>query len=610
MVDRWTGRSSCSLWIAGTFWWPCASGHGERRLLCLWIRSILGSWRLLERTPVFPFWSAAPPGDDSMQTDQWRDADPLSSLAPSTAGCRTWDMLRSELPLWFPWTAGHPQPTGDPGGCFWCGMWCCDGWVEVDVGNLDPPLPRLCWGPDSTPADFATDGQSLPGEPPSVSQQHRPAAGTWVAPEDLRSWDTLARPRPPLSDYAQKDCVSWVMVLWMAGWLVDPKRSNTDVLACCVLTFGIFLVTWDVVASLVDFWNVKDPDILSACLMLHTRCCSTLGSGPTTCDPSNGAVRTTLRACGWNPKFFSRASLLSICRLDAAANPEDMAATCASWITANFSLSNLVLSSLGDSSEITDGTRESARDGYMADLLASSSVSMAILWDIWKLACGFQSPNPSVFGGLVKYNTSLCILTLYGSRGNTYFTVKCLNVELSVFSISESVVLSTSSSSLSPCAILAVDAIVSSKEGWSIQETLSVFSSSGRSNRDALTALLVFTGTILKAPSETLDVFSVSSARIAAWKSNGESGRWVWWSSMWRTVRAFETIPIYPGWGSRLSHRRPRPLRHPVPYMTCRQWWRWLPDNCPGSRNGCRSRRVILWLSLVLRYIHHSNEVN
>ena len=315
------------------------------------------------------------------------------------------------------------------------------------------------------------------------------------------------------------------MVLWMAGWLVDPKRSNTDVLACCVLTFGIFLVTWDVVASLVDFWNVKDPDILSACLMLHTRCCSTLGSGPTTCDPSNGAVRTTLRACGWNPKFFSRASLLSICRLDASANPEDMAATCASGITANFSLSNLVLSSLGDSSEITDGTRESARDGYMADLLASSSVSMAILWDIWKLACGFQSPNPSVFGGLVKYNTSLCILTLYGSRGNTYFTVKCLNVELSVFSISESVVLSTSSSSLSPCAILAVDAIVSSKEGWSIQETLSVFSSSGRSNRDALTALLVFTGTILKAPSETLDIFSVFSARIAAWKSNGESGR-------------------------------------------------------------------------------------
>ena len=53
--------------------------------------------------------------------------------------------------------------------------------------------------------------------------------------------------------------------------------------------------------------------------------------------------------------------------------------------------------------------------------------------------------------------------------------------------------------------------------------------------------------------------------------------RWVWWSWTWRTVKAFETIVICPGCGSRLSHWRPRPLRCPVPYMTCRQWWPWLP---------------------------------
>ena len=121
---------------------------------------------------------------------------------------------------------------------------------------------------------------------------------------------------------------------------------------------------------------------------------------------------------------------------------------------------------------------------------------MAILWDIWKLAGGFQSPNPSVFSGLVWYSASLCIFSLYGSRGNTCFTLKYLNVELTVFNVSESVVFSTCSSSLSPCAILAVDAIMS------IQDTLSVFSSSPRSNTDALAAPLVLAGMILKAPLE------------------------------------------------------------------------------------------------------------
>ena len=81
-----------------------------------------------------------------------------------------------------------------------------------------------------------------------------------------------------------------------------------------------------------------------ACRMLRTRCCSTFGSEPRTCDPSNRAVHTLLRTCGWNTKFCSKASLHSNCRLDAAANSEDMAATCASWITANFSLSNSRLS--------------------------------------------------------------------------------------------------------------------------------------------------------------------------------------------------------------------------------------------------------------------------
>ena len=127
---------------------------------------------------------------------------------PGTAGCRTREMFCSEPSLWLPWTAGHLRPAGDPGSCSWCGMRCCDGRVEVDVGSLDPPLPRLCWWLDWTPADFSTDGQSLPGEPRPVSRQRRPAAGAWVAPEDLQRWDLLGRPRPPQPDSARKDCVS------------------------------------------------------------------------------------------------------------------------------------------------------------------------------------------------------------------------------------------------------------------------------------------------------------------------------------------------------------------------------------------------------------------
>ena len=88
------------------------------------------------------------------------------------------------------------------------------------------------------------------------SCQRRPAAEAWVAPEDLRQWYTLGHQWPPWTDSARKDCVSCVMVLWMVGWLVNPRRLNTEVLACCVLTFGVFLVTWDVVASLASCLHV------------------------------------------------------------------------------------------------------------------------------------------------------------------------------------------------------------------------------------------------------------------------------------------------------------------------------------------------------------------
>ena len=99
-----------------------------------------------------------------------------------------------------------------------------------------------------------------------------------------------------------------------------------------------------------------------ACLMVRTRFWRTFGSGPSTWEPSNGAVLTVDRTWGWNPKFFSKASRRSNWRLEAAAKPAYTSETWASWIMASFSLRSFVWSSLGESSSITDATMVSARE--------------------------------------------------------------------------------------------------------------------------------------------------------------------------------------------------------------------------------------------------------
>ena len=70
------------------------------------------------------------------------------------------------------------------------------------------------------------------------------------------------------------------------------------------------------------------------------------------------------------------------------------------------------------------------------------------------------------------------------------------------FKVSDNVVFTTSSSSLSPCAIRAVDAMVSWRDGWSSQDTLSGTSVSPKSNKEALAARLVLAGLILYVPLE------------------------------------------------------------------------------------------------------------
>ena len=80
------------------------------------------------------------------------------------------------------------------------------------------------------------------------------------------------------------------------------------------------------------------------------------------------------------------------------------------------------------------------------------------------------------------------------------FTVKNLKNEVMSFKVSDNFVFTTSSSSLSSCAIRAVDAMVSWRDGWSSQDTLSGTSVSPKSSKEALAARLVLAGLILYVP--------------------------------------------------------------------------------------------------------------
>ena len=84
------------------------------------------------------------------------------------------------------------------------------------------------------------------------------------------------------------------------------------------------------------------------------------------------------------------------------------------------------------------------------------------------------------------------------------FTVKNLKDEVLSFKVSDKVVFTTSSSSLSPCAMRAVDAMVSWRDGWSSQDTLSGTSVTPKSIKEALAACLVLAGLILYVPFEVV----------------------------------------------------------------------------------------------------------
>ena len=100
--------------------------------------------------------------------------------------------------------------------------------------------------------------------------------------------------------------------------------------------------------------------------------------------------------------------------------------------------------------------------------------------------------------------------------GKSAWLLRCLKVKEVVLSVSDKVVFSTSSSSLRPCAMCAVEAMVTTRNGWSNHETesLSVTSLSPRSRRDALEALWDLAGLTLNVPLD--DVTAWRNSRYCA----------------------------------------------------------------------------------------------
>ena len=115
---------------------------------------------------------------------------------------------------WLPSSASHGLLAEGPDGCSWSGNWCFDGWAEAVAGKQCPPCPRPCRWPGSCPADSASAGQSLPGEPPPGTRQRCLVEVYEEAmPDFLLPWN--GRGRALLAPARKAD--SCVTVLWRRG---------------------------------------------------------------------------------------------------------------------------------------------------------------------------------------------------------------------------------------------------------------------------------------------------------------------------------------------------------------------------------------------------------
>ena len=276
MEDKWTGTPSCWPRNAETCEQPDASAHEDMHHVYLSIPSTPDFWWLNGRTLASPSWSVALPCGGWEWTGRLQVADLLSSWAPGTTDCRILGTSRWWLALWLLSSARHRRLVEDPVGCSWSGNWCFDGWAEVIAGMQCPPRPRQCRWPGSCPADSASAGQSLPGEPPSGTRQRcLVEVDEEVLPDFFHSWKGRGRALPAPA-WKGGSCVT---VLWVVDG-GEPSRSKTEGLG------AVFLddVTFVLVLGFFCFWAkvTDEPAILSACLMARTRFWRTFGSGPTT----------------------------------------------------------------------------------------------------------------------------------------------------------------------------------------------------------------------------------------------------------------------------------------------------------------------------------------
>ena len=169
--DKWTGTPSCWPWNADTCGQLDALAHEDRHRVCLWTPPTPDFWWLIGRTLASPSWSVEPPCDGWEWTGLSQVADLLSSWVPETTDCRNPGTSRWWHVRWPPSSTRHLRLAEGLVGCSWSGNWCFDGWAEVVAGMQCPPHPRRCRWPGSCPADSASAGQSLLGEPPPGTRQ-------------------------------------------------------------------------------------------------------------------------------------------------------------------------------------------------------------------------------------------------------------------------------------------------------------------------------------------------------------------------------------------------------------------------------------------------------
>ena len=142
------------------------------------------------------------------------------------------------------------------------------------------------------------------------------------------------------------------MVLCTVGDEGERRRSNTEVLD------WLFLDDKSLLCLSCSPWASGQRSLTSPPSCLPAGWSKPCSAEPWVQDPGHEDPRTEPSS----PKFLSRASRRSKFRLEAAAIPAETAETWASWMIANFSRSNLLLWSFGESSSITDATIESAKD--------------------------------------------------------------------------------------------------------------------------------------------------------------------------------------------------------------------------------------------------------